>query len=265
MSISHPWSRYVAIGDSFTEGVGDPEPASPGGFRGWADRVAEVLSTGTSDFAYANLAIRGRLLQQIMDEQVEPALELRPDLISISGGGNDLIRPRADPDEIASRMEWAIERLRSQHATVVVFTGPDIGMTPVLGRSRARVAIFNENVRAIALKHDAIVADMWALRELRDPSMWAPDRLHFSPIGHNTVARMVLTSLNVGNDLKPFEPEPLPAGSWRRARVEDLGWAREHLMPWVIRRIRHQSSGDNVLPKRPGFPEEPSPTVGQRP
>lgn len=259
MSNEHPWSRYVAIGDSFTEGVGDPEQASPGGFRGWADRLAEVLSAGSTDFAYANLAIRGRLLQQIIDEQVEPALDLRPDLITISGGGNDIIRPRTDPDEIASRLESTVERLRSRGATVVVFTGPDIGMTPVLNRSRGKVAIFNENVRALALRHDAIVADMWALRELRDPRMWAPDRLHFSPVGHNTVARMVLTALNVPNDLKPYEPEPLPAVSWRRARVDDLGWAREHLVPWVIRRIRHQSSGDNVMPKRPGFPEDASP------
>lgn len=87
MSQLHPWSRYVAIGDSFTEGIGDPEPDSPGGHRGWADRVAEQLAERTDDFAYANLAVRGRLLQQIADEQIDPALALRPDLISISAGG----------------------------------------------------------------------------------------------------------------------------------------------------------------------------------
>ena len=97
MTPQHPWSRYVAIGDSFTEGIGDPEPRSPGGHRGWADRVAEVLSEQTEDFAYANLAVRGRLLQQILDEQVEPALELHPDLITVSMGGNDVIRPGTDP------------------------------------------------------------------------------------------------------------------------------------------------------------------------
>lgn len=251
MTEHHPWTRYVAIGDSFTEGIGDPEPKSPGGHRGWADRVAEVLSDGPDDFAYANLAIRGRLLQQIIDEQVEPALELKPDLISISGGGNDLIRPGTDPDEVSARFESAIERLRRDNATVVMFNGPDIGMTPVLNRSRGKIAIYNENLRAIALRHDAIVADMWSLRELRDPRMWAPDRLHFSPTGHHMIARMVLQSLNVDNELEPYSPEPLPHLSWREARVEDIGWAREHFMPWVVRRIRHQSSGDNVTPKRP--------------
>src|SRR5690554_5788165 len=113
MASQHPWSRYVALGDSFTEGIGDPEPQSPGGHRGWADRVAEVLSSQTDGLAYANLAVRGRLLQQIVDEQVEAAMTLRPDLITISAGGNDIIRPNTDPDDIASRLEEAVRLLRS--------------------------------------------------------------------------------------------------------------------------------------------------------
>jgi len=247
----HPWSRYVAIGDSFTEGIGDPEPQSPGGHRGWADRVAEVLAERTDDFAYANLAIRGRLLQQIADEQVDAALALRPDLITISGGGNDIIRPGTDPDRVAELFDETIRRLRADGATVVMFNGPDIGMTPVLRRVRGKVAIYNENLRAVAARHDAIVADMWALRQLQDPQMWAPDRLHFSPLGHHTIAIAVLEALGVDHDLEPLHPEPLPARSWRAARADDIGWAREYLVPWVVRRIRHQSSGDTVTPKRP--------------
>jgi len=247
----HPWSRYVAIGDSFTEGIGDPEPQSPGGHRGWADRVAEVLAERTDDFAYANLAIRGRLLQQIADEQVDAALALRPDLITISGGGNDIIRPGTDPDRVAELFDDTIRRLRTDGATVVMFNGPDIGMTPVLRRVRGKVAIYNENLRAVAARHDAIVADMWALRQLQDPQMWAPDRLHFSPLGHHTIAIAVLEALGVDHDLEPLHPEPLPARSWRAARADDSGWAREYLVPWVVRRIRHQSSGDTVTPKRP--------------
>jgi lysophospholipase L1-like esterase len=253
MAEQHPWSRYVAIGDSFTEGIGDPEPESPGGHRGWADRVAEVLAAQTDGFAYANLAIRGRLLQQISDEQVDAALALKPDLISVSAGGNDIIRPGTDPDDVSRRFESMIERLRRDGATVVMFTGPDIGMTPVLGRVRGKVAIYNENLRAIAHRHDCIVADMWGLRELADPRMWAPDRLHFSPIGHSTIAAMVLDALAVDHRLEPYHPEPLPPRRWRQARAEDIGWAREYLVPWVLRRVRHQSSGDNVAPKRPGF------------
>jgi len=247
----HPWSRYVALGDSFTEGIGDPEPLSPGGHRGWADRVAEVLSSKTDDFAYANLAVRGKLIKQILDEQVDAAIALRPDLITISAGGNDVIRPGTDPDAIAALFDEAVRRLSADGATVVVFTGVDVGFSPVFRGIRGKVAIYNENVRAVAAKYDAIVADQWSLTEIQDVRMWAPDRLHLAPLGHHTVARMVLAALNVDNDLQPLEPEPLPVRTWRQARAEDLSWAREYLVPWVLRRIRHQSSGDHVLPKRP--------------
>jgi lysophospholipase L1-like esterase len=253
MTPLHPWSRYVAIGDSFTEGIGDPEPGSPGGHRGWADRVAEVLGEQTEDFAYANLAIRGRLLQQIMDEQVEPALELHPDLVTISAGGNDILRPGTDPDDVAVRFEGGLQRLVSDGATVVMFNGPDIGATPVLGRVRGKVAIYNENLRALAQKYDAVVADMWALRELTDPRMWAPDRLHFSPIGHQTIARMVLAALNVSNELEPYAAELLQRRTWRAARTSDAQWAREYFGPWILRRLRGTSSGDGITAKRPGF------------
>lgn len=247
----HPWSRYVALGDSFTEGIGDPEPLSPGGHRGWADRVAEVLSSKTDDFAYANLAVRGKLIKQILDEQVDAAVALHPDLITISAGGNDVIRPGTDPDAIAALFDEAVRRLSAEGATVVVFTGVDVGFSPVFRGIRGKVAIYNENVRAVAAKYDAIVADQWSLTEIQDVRMWAPDRLHLAPLGHHTVARMVLAALNVDNDLQPLEPEPLPLRTWRQARAEDLSWAREYLVPWVLRRIRHQSSGDHVLPKRP--------------
>ncbi|RNE66471.1 SGNH/GDSL hydrolase family protein [Cryobacterium tepidiphilum] len=247
----HPWSRYVALGDSFTEGIGDPEPDSPGGHRGWADRVAEVLSQGSDDFAYANLAVRGKLIAQIVDQQVDAAIELHPDLITISAGGNDVIRPGTDPDAIGALFESAIERLGSTGATIVIFTGVDVAFTPVFRGIRGKVAIYNENLRAIAEKYDCIVADLWALREVQTTLMWSADRLHLNPLGHHTVARMVLDALNVPNDLEPRRPEPMPGVTWRKARSEDLVWAREYLVPWVLRRIRHQSSGDHVSPKRP--------------
>ncbi|RWZ51786.1 SGNH/GDSL hydrolase family protein [Labedella phragmitis] len=247
----HPWSRYVALGDSFTEGIGDPEPNAPGGHRGWADRVAEVLAAGNPAFAYANLAVRGKLIQQIMDEQIEPAVQLRPDLISISAGGNDVIRPGTDPDEIAAKFETAIERLAADRPTIVVFTGVDVGFSPVFRSIRGKVAIYNENIRSVAAKYDCIVADQWALTEIQDQRMWAPDRLHLNAIGHHTVARMVLDALGVENSLEPLKPEPFPERTRRDVRSDDMQWAREYLVPWVVRRIRHQSSGDTISAKRP--------------
>ncbi|QWS34517.1 SGNH/GDSL hydrolase family protein [Curtobacterium aetherium] len=251
MSDRHPWTRYVAIGDSFTEGIGDPDPASVGGHRGWADRVAEALADGTDeDFGYANLAVRGRLLGQIVEEQTEAAVALGPDLVTVSAGGNDIIRPGSDPDELAERYDSMVATLRRDGATVVLFTGPDVGMTPVLGMVRGKTAIYNEHLQAIALKHGALVTNLWALRVLRDPRMWAPDRLHHSPLGHATVAAAVLDTLGVAHPLGASVPEPLAARPWREARVEDLGWAKEYLVPWVVRRVRGTSSGDGITAKR---------------
>ena len=255
----HPWSRYVALGDSFTEGIGDPEPNSPGGYRGWADRLAEELSRGSDDFKYANLAVRGRMLGQVLNEQLEPAVELKPDLISISAGGNDLIRPGSDPDALAEKLDRAVAKMAATGATVLLFNGPDIRDTPVLGMVRGRVAIYNENLRTIAARHDAVIADMWSLRGLLTPQMWADDRLHFAPLGHHTVTMMALKALNVPNSLVPEVPKPLPVQKWQTARAEDLVWAKAYLMPWVLRRRRHQSSGDGITAKRP----TPGPVFGQ--
>ncbi len=249
----HPWHRFVAIGDSFTEGYGDPDPAAPGGLRGWADRVADVLAAGADDFAYANLAVRGRLLGRIVDEQVDPAIALEPDLVTVSAGGNDVIRPGADPDRIAARLDDAVGRLAATGATVVLFTGVDVAFSPVFRHIRGRVAIFNELIRGVAAHHGALVADQWSLTSIQRADLWCEDRLHLNALGHHEVARMVLTTLGVEHDLRPSEPEPLPPRSWREARVDDLAWTRQHLAPWIGRRLRRVSSGDHVPPKRPGF------------
>ncbi|XNZ00621.1 SGNH/GDSL hydrolase family protein [Micrococcus luteus] len=251
--VTHPWRRYVALGDSFTEGIGDPVAEKPGYHRGWADRVAEELARLTPDddrFAYANLAVRGKLLDQIAADQIDPALELQPDLVSICAGGNDILR-RADPDEVAVRLDTAVERLSASGATILLFNATDVKETPVLGRIRGKVAIYNENIRTIAARHDCLVPDMWSLKVLSRPEMWAEDRLHFSPTGHHTIAAMVLETLNVEHDLEPFVPKPRPPRNWRHARAEDVVWARTHLVPWVIRRVKGVSSGDGITAKRP--------------
>lgn len=262
---AHPWRRMVAIGDSFTEGIGDPIPGTLDEHRGWADRVAEVLAEQVDDFAYANLAVRGKLIAQIVATQIEPALALNPDLITFSAGGNDVLRPGSDPDAVAQLFEDAVARLCSQGATVIVFTGIDTAFTPVLRGLRGKIAIYNENVRAIAERYDCVVADQWALKEVQDTRFFDDDRLHMNALGHHEVARMVLRSLNVPNYLAPLQPDPLPRMTWRAARVGDFVWARTHLAPWVLRRVRHQSSGDNITAKRPDASPMGVPIVTEAP
>ncbi|WP_254678777.1 SGNH/GDSL hydrolase family protein [Arthrobacter sp. 24S4-2] len=247
----HPWRRYVALGDSFTEGVGDPDPRSPGGVRGWADRAAEELSIGHEEFAYANLAVRGLLLEQILERQIGPALALEPDLITLSAGGNDMVFHSSDPDKLADRLDAGVELLSSAGATLVLFTGPDWGSTPFLGRNRTKVAVFNENIRAIASRHDAVIADLWGIRELRNPRMWDQDRLHLSPLGHHAVALMVLDTLGVPHRLRPLEPGAVPPRNWQQARAGDLVWARRYLLPWAWHRLRKRAAMDEPRAKRP--------------
>ncbi len=197
--------------------------------------------------------MRGRLLARIIDEQVEPAVALQPDLITISAGGNDVIRPGSDPDALAVRYEPGLARLAASGATVVLFTGVDVGFSPVFRSIRGKVAIYNEHLRVLADRYGALVADQWGLTDIQHADRWAADRLHLNAYGHHEVARMVLRTLDVPNDLAPMRPEPAPSGSWRRQRTEDLMWAREYLAPWVMRRLRGVSSGDHVTPKRPSF------------
>lgn len=247
------FQRYVAIGDSFTEGVGDTDPTRPNGCRGWADRVAEALALHAPDFGYANLAIRGRKLPEIVNEQVGPAIKLAPDLITIHGGGNDVLRPKVDLDGLATTYDEAIGRLTATGARVVMFTVADPGLNPVMKLIRGRTAIFNEWVREIAEKHNATVVDMWRMRGWKVAEIMDADRLHLNPVGHQAIAIAVLDRLGIAHDLQPLAVPTVPVLPRRAQRQADLEWARAHLAPWVGRRITGKSSGDGVEPKRPGL------------
>jgi lysophospholipase L1-like esterase len=249
------WTRFVVIGDSFAEGLGDPDPAIPGGWRGWADRMAEALAQRTPDFTYANLAVRGRLLGQIVDEQIPAALALRPELVAISGGGNDLLRPGADVDALGALLDEAVGRLRAHDIDVIVFTGVDPLDSPVIRRLRGRIAAYNDHIRAIADRHGAFVVDLWTMSILRDWRMWGADRLHMSSAGHRRVALAVLETLGLPAPVPTWrEPlPPLPELRYSARLLRDLRWARAYLAPWVVRRLRGRSSGDHVAAKRPAL------------
>jgi lysophospholipase L1-like esterase len=240
-------TSFVAIGDSFTEGLNDF--GADGAVLGWADRFAATLDAAHPGMRYANLAIRGRLLDQIVDDQVPAAIAARPSVIGFSAGGNDILRVGSDPDDVAARYGDAVERLRAAGSRVLVFTGFDVGTTPVLRLARGKIAIYNEHLRVIAARHGCDVVDLWSLDTLRDRRSFSEDRLHLSADGHERVARLVAQVLGVPAD-DPDEPWPdaeMPPVN----RRDDLHWARDYLLPWVGRRVRHQSSGDGIEPKRP--------------
>ncbi|MDO9496645.1 MAG: SGNH/GDSL hydrolase family protein [Nocardioides sp.] len=243
--------RFVALGDSFTEGVGDPDPTRPNGLRGWADRVAEVLASRTDDFGYANLAVRGRKMAAVLDEQVEPALALDPDLVTVYAGANDILRPKVDLDTLVGRYDEALGRLAGSGARLLVFTAFDPGGSATYKMLRGRFALYNELVRESADRHGATIVDFWRLREYRDWRLWDEDRMHMGPAGHQRMAIEVLDALGVDHGLEPLSLRELAVIGRREQLREHATWVRASAAPWVHRRLTGRSSGDTVSPRHP--------------
>lgn len=245
------FNSYVAVGDSFTEGLNDSFP--DGSFRGWADRLAELLAEGRSDFRYANTALRGKVLAEIVDEQIPLALEFKPDLVTMCAGGNDIVVPGVDVDAVAEKFEEGVAALRAAGITVVLFTGPDTKVMSVMNRLRGKVAIYNAHIRAIAERHSASVVDLWSMDCLHDLRAWSDDRLHFTPEAHRRIALRTAEVLGMENeqDWREPWPETHEETTWMSLRRSDLEWTRMHLLPWIRRQLRGESMGDGLSPKRP--------------
>ncbi|MCB0914241.1 MAG: SGNH/GDSL hydrolase family protein [Actinobacteria bacterium] len=245
-------TSFVALGDSFTEGMDDE--GLGGTYVGWADRLAMLVarSGAPSGFGYANLAIRGKRAAEVLEEQVPVAAALRPDLVSYAAGVNDAMRPVFDLDHVVACEEAAVQQLREAGAQVLLFCFGDPGRrSAVVGRLSERIRAMNSHTRRIALDYDCFVADFWGERLFDDPRLWSPDRLHLSPLGHTRVAAGVAEALGWG-DSDWREPLPTaPPTPWTARRRSDIDWLRHHFGPWVVRRIRQQSSGAGIEPKLP--------------
>jgi lysophospholipase L1-like esterase len=256
-------TRLICLGDSFTEGMSD-DLRPDGRHMGWSDRLAAGLAADRSGVAhcpvtYANLAIRGKLLHQVVDEQFGPALTLGADIITFHAGANDVLRPATDLPDLYARYDAAVEQLTSTGARVVLFTS--LARAGGSGRFADRLErafqAFNHCVREVAARHGATLVDLEAVHALTDRRFWAADRLHLNDLGHARVAAAILAELGI------TDPQVLggPIGWWAeslppappRSRRDDLAgdveWVRVHLMPWIGRRVRRVSSGDGLAPK----------------
>lgn len=249
-----PVRRFVAIGDSITEGLQDPY--LDGTMRGWADRVADVLAAEPG-FTYANLAVRGRKLDRVVGEQVPAALTMitgEDTLVSFHAGANNILRPGYDPAEVSRLYEDAVAQLVATGATVIVFTvqesrGPDTRLRREWNR---RFGAFNAMVREVGQRQGAVVMDGAGVEVFYDPRMLARDRLHLSHEGHRRVAAAVLERLGLPHDTD--WRDPLPPGStesvWRD-RARTAAWLALFVIPWLLRRATGKSSGDGREPKYP--------------
>ena len=224
------WSRYVAIGDSLSEGLGDPLPG--GGTRGWAHRLAAHLQAEQPDLAFTNLAVRGHLAADALRDQLDPALRLQPDLVSVFIGGNDvLLRPSFQPERFAEQLAALVEPF-GDSATVVLSTLPDLTACspmppPLRGRLRRRIIAANEVIAATADRCEVLLYDAYADQRTRRHAMWSIDRIHPSTEGHRLIAASVAELLGV----------PLDPGEHAPVRDSLIGTARRHgrEAAWLLR------------------------------
>ncbi len=240
-----------------TEGMNDEIIA--GNFRGWADRVADVLATTHSEFTYMNLAIRGKLVGQVVREQIPIALQHISDrpkpsevLISFHAGANDILRPKYSPEETIATYNKGVEILAERGIQLMLFCIlEDFAAGSKTGSALAeRFRFFNENVRQIAKEAGAILLDPNPEPFWHDKSFMSWDRLHMNSEGHYRAAQGVLAKLELPHDPNFREPK---LGGAKKSQIkklrENIHWFFAFLLPWIWRRIRGRSSGDGRSPK----------------
>jgi lysophospholipase L1-like esterase len=242
------YSRFIVCGDSFSEGMNDE--IVDGKYRGWADRVADVMAANTPGFTYVNLAVRGKLVRQVINDQVPVALSFitgKETLISFHAGVNDALRPNYKAELLLPEYSRAVREIAATGATVMLFTVLERSGNTGKGADiwAARFTEFNRNIRAIGKEVGAIVIDATEESFLGDPRLLAFDRLHLNPLGHDRVAQGVLEKLGL-----PFDQDwrkPLPHAKptpWIKNKLIGFLWFVTFALPWIWRRIRGRSSGD---------------------
>jgi lysophospholipase L1-like esterase len=247
------FERYVAIGDSSTEGLDDPE--GDGLYRGWANRLAEAIArTQESGLLYANLGVRGKTTREIRDQQLRPALAMRPDLVTLFSGTNDVVSRRFDPEAVAGDLEEMMTTIRSSGAVLLTFTMPDlVPVMPLARRLAPRLEVLNAAIRAAAERAGALLVDFAEHPVASDARLWSPDRLHANASGHARIAAALAEALGLpqADDSwrEPLPPE-YPRSATRRLR-DEIAWSRTYLFPWLLRHALGRSSGDRREAKRP--------------
>lgn len=246
------YSRYVALGDSQTEGLWDGDDES--GLLGFADRLAAMLDQLRPGLQYANLAIRGKQIRDVLDVQLPRALDMRADLVTVCIGMNDMTRPALGFDRALEQLDAVYVRLAASGATVVTTTFPDLARILPIGRVLGkRVLAINDLIRSAATRHGFRLVDLYAAPSMTQPDTWSPDRVHGSPKGHMLFAAAAAEALELpgsSHDWALADPgATLP--SLRTRMYSQLLWTQNMLMPWLWTHLRGESVGDGREPKRP--------------
>ena len=232
-------TRFAALGDSITVGMGDPAPA--GGWRGWAALLAGTLP----EPELHNLATLGALAADVEHAQLPAAITLRPDVASVVVGINDTLRGDFDPERTGAAVDRTVAALRRAGAVVLTMRLPDpgqmLGLPGVLARPLARrMHAVNAAVDEVARQHRTVHLDA-----ARDPATyqrryWSVDRLHPNERGHRLIACHFHALLAAAGYPVGPAPDPEPS-SPPPTRVAEVGWMLTKGTAWLLRR-----SGDLV-------------------
>lgn len=248
----HRYHRYVAIGDSQTEGLWDGDDTA--GLLGFADRLAAIIDSIHPGLHYANLAIRGKRIGDVLNEQVPQALAMQPDLITVCAGMNDVIQPGRSFGPALRDLEDLYAALAESGATVVTTTFPNVAQFLPLGRLvSTRLSRINNAISAAADRYGFRLVDLYNAPSMRALDTWAIDRVHASTTGHILFAAAAAEALSLpdsSHDWAQASPNPTQS-SFPANAYWQLRWAHESFVPWVWRRLRGMSSADGRVPKRP--------------
>ncbi len=229
------FERYVAIGDSSTEGLSDGDERN--GYRGWSRRLAERIAAWQGQVHYANLAQRGLTTREIRERQLERALALRPDLATVFSGTNDVLAGRFDVGSFEREVRAIQQPLRAQGATVLTFTLPDLApLIPLARLVSHRIVAMNEALRSVSASTGTLLVDFAAYPVATDARLWNEDRIHANPAGHARIADALSDALGLpGADGAWREPLPAPAASGAFTVVRrESAWIARHLVPWCV-------------------------------
>jgi len=248
------WRSYVALGDSLTEGLCDTSRQADGHYRGWADRLADLLAGSGArgePLQFANLAVRSRRIRDVLDTQIPRAIELGPDLVTVLVGANDLVQLRARPEVLALSLAEGVHSLRDAGIDVVL-VAPFAPPRRSLRLLHRRMRRFTAALRTATAASGAIVLDFAPDLVGTGDEYWAEDRVHLSARGHRLLSYRVADVLglpgieNIGAlDMAMHDDEAGTEQSW----VSTATWLRSHVRPWAGRRLRGRTAGDGLLAK----------------
>ena len=246
------FERYVALGDSSTEGIDDPD--GTGGYRGWSQRLAEKIAAAQGGLRYANLGVRGLTTAQVRERQLGAALALRPDLATLFCGTNDVTGLSFDAERVAADIEHMQRELVAAGATVLSFTLPDL--TPLMPLARLiapRIAALNHALARASRSTGSILVDFAAHAAATDRRLWSEDRIHANSEGHARIAEALAHALHLPGSSEAWK-QPLPTVREQTRRqwwAAEARWISRHLLPWAWQGVTRRSSADGQAPKRP--------------